>query len=508
MYCKQCGKELEEGMRFCIYCGQDQSGPVRIVSYTEEKSTIPSTGRNESKPLNREKDNKRRNVALVIVAIICALTAVLFLAFFLTRTKSSEEEPEAARVEISTETKEQEPESETEEPKVAEKITEKKETETEFEVDNSPFGIDGNTVADYSACLNPGEYAYYDSGMAFFQFFYPKKLFNRVEVDQEVHALAIGDQSANNIESVQFYASDGTEVLFQVLNRLAPGGVDPRLRELYEAEDQMRFAGTGEGDLHYENGYGYCSLAGYQNGKEIYEYIRMDNSQIYRFFVIKPSLEDPEKRLQMEYVMSSMEHMTGFSHSKEILPYETFLEKNGRSAYGGGAASSGQGIMLPQDRVDFLFDTYGGAKGKYSMTEPEFTHRGLYESFASELSVTSQYDGYHDGEWVALDSDPCLEFIGKMRDIFPEYREAVTAESFVSSVYAEGRWPGEASCRYTEEGYAEYGGSYLEIFIPVFAPDGTARNVTLIVDSVPNGSFYQIEPEKTVILVRDYIPLN
>lgn len=53
MYCKHCGKEIEDGSKFCNYCGGEQESQEPIQTESLETSTITdsetqSTGEREN----------------------------------------------------------------------------------------------------------------------------------------------------------------------------------------------------------------------------------------------------------------------------------------------------------------------------------------------------------------------------------------------------------------------------------------------------------------------------
>ncbi len=488
-------------MRFCVYCGQDQQGKV----LPDAPDGVPK--RKEMRSEKKEEIPIWIPVLLAIILVVCAL--VVLVLFLHSRSKDSDE-PAGELVETLEERIEQETERETEttekEKETKEKLSGKGIAEAASGNDGDAFLINSDTVADYSTCLDPKQYQYYDSGIVFFSFYYPVNLFNRVEVDEEDNSIVIGNQIAKNEQSVQFYASDGTEALFQVMNRMEAGGVDPKLGEIYAAENQQRFHGEGVGDLHYENGYGCFFLSGYQNGNVIYEFVNMNNNQIYRFFSITPPWTDINDRAMKEYVTTCMERMTGFAYSKEVPTYEEFLEKNAERFRDSEWASETKGIMLSPDVVDFVYSTFGEAKSKYTMVDSEFTHAGLYQSTAIELGVSGQYDGYHNDTWIMMDSDECTEAIGKVSAIFPGYQQAMPIEKFAASVYADGEKSGSAVLRYEPEGYMPYGGEYYEIYIPTKLPSGMGVTMTLIVSTSDFSG--TLDPSKTVILVRDYVPLS
>ena len=344
MFCIKCGKENDEGNRFCIYCGQDLSD--LILPEAGEKAADQKS----DTPRERDEEKKTHSGAVLILIIALCAAAVVTVFFLWKKTRVSEAELEGAIEEVSEALVEtsKDPETETSaEWDSEQEITEDSEEEAseistaqEDTLGNMPeeqvkeqspgegFQIDPDTIADYNACLDPSAYVRYDPDMALFGFSYPTALFNRVEVDDENHEIVLGNQIAKNARSVQFYASDGSETLFQVMNRTQVGGIDPKLGEIYDAENQIRFNGTGDGGLHYEDGYGWFYLSGWQNGSVIYEYVRMDDNQIYRFFMIQPPWQDLKDRAEKEYVLTCMERLTKYSVHKDIPSYEEFLEKN------------------------------------------------------------------------------------------------------------------------------------------------------------------------------------
>lgn len=468
MYCKRCGKLIEDDVRFCVYCGQDQAegqdfvqGPGLSVPPPPIVEPSPQTV-----PQGPAAKKGSKRIAVIAIAAVGATALLLVVLYFGWRALS------AGRLAGQS----------AEATEAAEEAEQSGNGAVQEEADGR-FSIDPDTVADYSACLEPAQYQYYDSGIGLLNFYYPRNLYREVTVDEEEHQIIIGNQLLNNVQTVQFYASDGSEALFQVADRTEDGGIDPRLKEIFDAENQVRFLGGGTGEYHYETGYGYFYLSGYEQGEIVYEFVRMDNAKLYRFFTITPPWADDTDRAQKEYVLTCMERLAGFSVGGGLPSYREFLSNNAQTfANVSTAEAQASGILLSQERLDLLGATYGELCARYTMSEPEFTHAGIYESTAKELSVSGSFNGFVDFDlWLAQDSDTCYECFGELSTLCNGFSKALPVEQFVTVIRAEGYEAGMASYYKNTAGYAAYGSTYYEIYIPVRRVNGTADQVTLII---------------------------
>ena len=50
MFCRECGKQIEEGARFCRFCGKAQADPGSPAATTTASSSSSSTGRSAAGP--------------------------------------------------------------------------------------------------------------------------------------------------------------------------------------------------------------------------------------------------------------------------------------------------------------------------------------------------------------------------------------------------------------------------------------------------------------------------
>lgn len=319
MYCKKCGREIDDQTRYCIYCGQDQQGVTQQGKAWEKESQGAKNVAKQANPFGLW------GIILLIAVWIVVIVLVCFLIFrIISGSKAGRSSVGTAHV------TEQETENEgatvSQNQNGGDTTTSEDQTAPEETSDvGNKFVISDQTVADYQLCLDPSEYIPYDSGNGLFRFSYPSHLYNSVEEDTEAHPVPLGNENTKNIQTVHFYASDGSEAIFQVMGRVEPGGIDPKLGTFYETENQQRLNGQGEGTLHYEDGYGYFYVSGYNNdGNVIYEYLRMDDSLIYRFLTVTPPWSDETDKTQKEYVTTCMQRLTGFSTDQSVPSYSEF----------------------------------------------------------------------------------------------------------------------------------------------------------------------------------------
>ncbi len=69
MFCKRCGKEIEDNARECPFCGAQES------DYPER---IPQKGGVGGRDFGRESYSRRKNNGMAIAGFICSIFSILF----------------------------------------------------------------------------------------------------------------------------------------------------------------------------------------------------------------------------------------------------------------------------------------------------------------------------------------------------------------------------------------------------------------------------------------------
>ena len=81
MYCKNCGKELQAGQKFCNQCGTRQD-IVQAEKSTTTKETVNTEFVNRKKKTGTEHKKKSTVVIFLSLITVCLMTVVGTLLFF------------------------------------------------------------------------------------------------------------------------------------------------------------------------------------------------------------------------------------------------------------------------------------------------------------------------------------------------------------------------------------------------------------------------------------------
>ena len=105
MFCKYCGKQIEDDSRFCKYCGKDVSGELSSSSSVsiikekhgqlnqiEKKTEIKKTAAHP-----KENSTKKISAKSLFIAVFCFILVLLAICFFVTQ-KANESVPDLAEV--------------------------------------------------------------------------------------------------------------------------------------------------------------------------------------------------------------------------------------------------------------------------------------------------------------------------------------------------------------------------------------------------------------------------
>ncbi|MCR4891497.1 MAG: zinc-ribbon domain-containing protein [Lachnospiraceae bacterium] len=188
------------------------------------------------------------------------------------------------------------------------------------------FGIQADTVEDYSANLDPSQYLYY-SGIGELSFFYPRYLFNRVAVDDSHHNTEYGE----NLETITFEGSKGGNLTFSVSRRTDGMSVSELTEEINRSE-HGKYYDTTDILVRSDDQKGKIIVTGYRDvGKSfvVYDLIKIDSQYVYSLLNLKKAYESEEDRIHFAYVMENIYRMCGFSgSSKGPRSFEEFMASN------------------------------------------------------------------------------------------------------------------------------------------------------------------------------------
>lgn len=191
----------------------------------------------------------------------------------------------------------------------------------------SDFGIDTATIEDYSANLDPSQYLYYDSGIGEFNFYYPGDLFNDVSVDDEYYSTEYG----NNIKSICFYGSNGSELYYSIYERNDGGSISEATDRINNLE-HGKYYEMSDILVKSDDEKGRIVLAGVMdasNEYRLYDLIKVDSSYVYRMLSVKPMYRNEDERVKYAYVTENEYRMCGFSgSSSEPRSFEEYLAGN------------------------------------------------------------------------------------------------------------------------------------------------------------------------------------
>ena len=204
-------------------------------------------------------------------------------------------------------------------------------TEATTEAESDPneyrerFGIDANTVEDYDANLDPDEYIYYDSGIGKFKFSYPAKLFNDVRFDDSSSTTVYGE----NIQTVDFWGSDGAEFIYSVYRRTDGKSISEFTDQINSYEHGSNYD-VSDILVNADDEGGRIVLAGTMDAageKMIYDQLTIEDEYIYRMAVITRAYANEDERLKCSYITENVYRLSGFSGSTyKPRTYQEFVD--------------------------------------------------------------------------------------------------------------------------------------------------------------------------------------
>lgn len=88
MFCKQCGKEIPDDSRFCLYCGTDNSekevteSQLEEVTTTQPKEVIPPPAEPDNKPITSTNSKKKTPWLLYVILGIVLIAGLAYFASY------------------------------------------------------------------------------------------------------------------------------------------------------------------------------------------------------------------------------------------------------------------------------------------------------------------------------------------------------------------------------------------------------------------------------------------
>lgn len=356
MFCERCGCKLEEGMAFCPKCGasvrkicpkcgaESEKGDLFCESCgarldgngTEPAVPVPGKGE-EKKGKKEKKPGKKIFGVICAMAVLVAAGAAAFI--FLRRqpepvdmdgrgqeeSSAPEEEDEIAQPETKVIIMpDGMPEEEADGEDKADGPAETAAADSEYEADasgdalQSAFMCDLGASGDYSANLDYGSFAFYQSRKdAAFRFSYPVHLYNDVTVSQDAESTAFG----TNLENIFFTAADGaSSARFQLGSRNQSVSIQESTQQLYQLYEQTLtdFAKIAYSDDSADHGR-FVATGYADRSKAVMVYlvvaVYQDSVQIMQINFPSDGNRESEDFLQKSYVVECMYRMCGFGNS-------------------------------------------------------------------------------------------------------------------------------------------------------------------------------------------------
>lgn len=303
MRCSRCGAFLEDGAAFCGRCG----API-----TKKRSL-------------RKRKKYLLIFAIIFILIILAVAGLTVKHFILQDNADHDGTNEMKSIIGETQDELSSSDEENSENKADESVG-KSET---ADPDDSSFHIDADTEEDYSKNLNPDEYAFYDSGISDFNFYYPTELYQEVKIDNDPSSSTYGTR----IQKVHFTGSKGSELIFEICEREDSLSLDSMREKVFQTESNVLsdpvtiLNRLGEGKTH-----GKVIISGYNESshkRAVYDMTKIEDEYILQMKVLFPfTPEDDENNRQQNYVVDCLYRLCGFSDTsyESTRSYDEFCE--------------------------------------------------------------------------------------------------------------------------------------------------------------------------------------
>ena len=330
MKCKKCGAEIEDWAVFCRYCGAPAAPPGGTDG-------AAGAGRRNVQQRNFRQQKKKRKIWPIVVTVLILLLVAAGAAtgYFVLHELADRASGGEERMTDTTDPdgvssgREADGGSLTEDGSTAGIGQDTGDTAGETSVTADMFQVDADTIEDYSNNLDPDQYAYYDSGISDFNFYYPADLYNSVTVSETPSETDYGTR----LQTVHFTGSKGSELLFEISRRTDNLSLDEMREEVYQNESgSMSDPVTVLNRLSEEMTHGKVIVSGYSNAahdEALYDMVKIEDDYVLQMKVIFPyTPDDMENNRQQNYVVDCLYRLCGFSDTsyESTRSYEEFRE--------------------------------------------------------------------------------------------------------------------------------------------------------------------------------------
>lgn len=79
MFCKQCGKELPDGVKFCTSCGAEAGGTKDETSCGDVPPSVQSSGENAGQNMLNKSKRKIKKPILIAIGVVVAVILLIAL---------------------------------------------------------------------------------------------------------------------------------------------------------------------------------------------------------------------------------------------------------------------------------------------------------------------------------------------------------------------------------------------------------------------------------------------
>lgn len=363
MVCKNCGYQLPDEAIFCEQCGArvapdpENNAPSGFPSNNFQntfQNTIPDDLQNHYQNTAGDNHSSRKaaprrsrtplyvSIAVAAVLIIAAGSASAVWYFSRPEDKTAQQDIRADEPDVSIaqnredEIKDRLDKADTDESDTDANTADRSDDSTKPVPEtgnssslenNTPFFIDPDADANYAAALDPSVYEFYSSATDEFNFWYPANFYNEVTYNTRPDTVSYG----TNIEEVTFSAKDGSQLIFQAVQRTDSLDIKAMSNRVYTTEFSRLT--SPEVILNTaKDGYGKIIVTGWDKthtNNTVYCLTKVKPDVILQMTVLFPDYTDETDRLRKSYLTECYYRMCGFSDADPWRTYEDFVRENG-----------------------------------------------------------------------------------------------------------------------------------------------------------------------------------